>query len=164
MTFLDKVAQWVQRVLAVLDPETARFLFIPAFVLVVVFGVVIFVRKLLPPVCALAAIVARWAITLLGAVVLLVEMAIASGFRQAQRKPPALLYNFGDSVASWVTSLNAGAQVVAGQLSRLARMNLLLLLVLAGGWIWLWNYDHCPDGAKSCARPVSVWYAQVSSD
>ena len=164
MTLLDMIARWVQRVLAVLDPETARFLFIPAFVFVVVLGAVLFVRKLLPPACALAAILTRWAITLLGAFVLLAEMAVAAGFRQTTGKPPALLYNFGDAVASWVTSLSAGAQVVAGQLARVARMNLVLLLLLAGGWIWLWNYDHCPDGAKSCARPVSVWYAQVSSD
>ena len=164
MSLLDVVAEWVRRVLAVLDPQTARFLFIPAFVLVVVFGVVLFVRKLLAPACGLAAILARWAITLLAVLVLLGEMAIAAAFRQTERKPPTVLYNFGDAVASWVASLSAGAQTVAVQLSRLARMNLALLLLLAGGWIWLWNYEHCPEGATACARPVSTWYAQVSAD
>jgi hypothetical protein len=76
-----------------------------------------------------------------------------------------VVYNLGDMVASGAAGLTAGVRQVTTTMAGVAaRAKVPLLLVLSIGWIWLWNYQHCPDGAVGCARPVSAWYQQVSDD
>jgi hypothetical protein len=160
---LDAVADLVRRLLlAVLSPEKADAMFIPVFFLVVMAGFVMFVRRALPPLCRAAAVVLRAVVTFAGALVLLVEMAVAGGYRQRGTRPPAVVYNLGDSVAGGVTSLVTGSAKATAVVARAAQINVVVLLLVSLGWIWLWNDRHCPEGAARCSGPVSTWYAHVS--
>lgn len=162
---LDKVAELVHRVLGMFPADTATFLFLPVFVVVVMTGFVLAVHKLGPPLSRLSALVLTWVIAGAGAFVLLADMVIADGYRRRGAAPPRTVYNLGDAAASWAIGLTAGVRqattAVGGVLSR-AKVPVLLLL--SAGWIWAWNYQHCPDGAPGCDRPVSAWYQQVSAD
>ena len=162
---LDSVALAVRHVLAMFPPGAAEFLFLPVFVLAVMIGSVLVVRKLAPPASRLAAFLLTCLITGGGAALLLAEMAVAGGYRRRGVTPPSVLYNLGDAVASWVLGLTEGAQRMTGALAGLmSRAKVPVLLLLSVGWIWLWNYQHCPDGAAGCARPVSAWYQQISDE
>jgi hypothetical protein len=162
---LDDVDAVVRHVLGMFPADTAQFLSVPVFVLAVVIGFVLVVHKLAPPASRLAAILLTWLITVAGAVLLLAEMAAAAGCRKRGVKPPSVVYNLGDVVASWTVGLTAGAQLMTGKLATfLAGAKVPVLVLLSVGWIWIWNYQHCPDGAGGCARPLSAWYQQVSDD
>lgn len=163
MTLLDTIAGWVQRVLAVFAPETARALFIPAFLAVVVIGTALFVRKGLGPLCRLVAVLVRSAVTLCGALILLAEMGVATWYRQADTKPPTVVYTFGDAVASWITVIAERTRGMSAAATRVARVHLGVVVLVALAGFWLWNYRYCPDGATGCARPVAVWWAQLSA-
>lgn len=162
---LDRVADVVRTVLGVLPDDAAQFLFLPVFATVVVTGVVLLVRKVASPLSRLGAEVLTWGIIGVGAVALLAEMVVAGGYRQRGTRPPAAVYNLGDTVASWVVGLSAGVRrattAIGGALSR-AKVPVLVLL--SAGWIWLWNHQACPDGAPGCDRPVTIWYQQVSDN
>lgn len=166
MKLLDIVAEWVLWVLvAMFSPATAAFLSIPAIVLVVAVGSTIFVRKLLVPLGRTVAIVLGWAAVLVGALALLPEVAVAAGYRQASLRPPAVVYSFGDMVASAVATFGNGAQTTAAALGKVARINVFVMLLAVGAWIWWWNYSHCPDGAFQlgvCTRPITAWWADIT--
>ena len=160
---LDSVALIVRHALGVLPTDAANFLYMPVFMLAVMIGVVLVVHKLTPPASRLAAHLLTWLITGAGALLLLAEMAIAGGYRRRGVRPPSIVYNLGDAVASWATGLTSGARRATGALADvLSRAKVPLLLLLSCGWILLWNYQHCPDSAAGCAKPVSAWYQQVS--
>jgi hypothetical protein len=162
---LDTVATWVRRFLGVFEADTAEVLFLPVFVLTVVIGFVLVVHRLGRPASRLAAIVLTWVITAFGAFALLVEKVVAEGYRRRGVRAPSVVYNAGDVVAAWAIALTAGVlrltTLAAGVLSR-AKMPVLVLLSV--GWIWLWNYQGCPEGAVACDRPVHAWYQRISGE
>ncbi|MFI5932218.1 hypothetical protein [Actinoplanes sp. NPDC051494] len=158
---LDMMAELLLRLLGGLAPETAAVLFVPLFVVVVATAFVVFVRTALEPLCRAASFVLRTAFTLAGAVVLLGEMTVAGGYRRRGVRPPAVVYNVGDIVASWVTAASSGATRATTALARAARLNAVLLILVSLAWIWLWNDGYCPDEAASCARPVATWYDRI---
>ncbi len=165
MKLLDTLAEWVQVVLAVLPPAAAAFFSIPALVLVVAVGSTIFVRKLLLPLGRAVAMLLGWAAVLVGAVVLLLEVAVAAGYRQASLRPPAAVYSFGDAVASGVAVFGDKTQKATAALGKVARINVLVVLLVVGTWIWWWNHDHCADTtvqAGACARPITSWWAGIA--
>jgi hypothetical protein len=162
---LDSVADLVRRVLAIFPPDTAQVLFLPVFVATVMIGFVLIVHKLAAPLTRLAATLITWVITGAGAFLLLLDMVVADVCRRRGAKPPSVVYNLGDVVASWAVGLTGGTrQMLTSAAGVMARANVLLLIVVCGGWIWLWNDQYCPDGAAGCARPLSVWYEQVTSE
>ena len=166
MTLLDTIAEWVGRVLGVFPPSVATFLSIPVMVLVVASGATLFARRLLVPVGRAIIVVLGWVAVVAGAVVLLPEAAIASIFRQASRRPPAVVYSLGDAVASGVAALGRAVDNAAGTVNRLARTNGLVVILLVGAWIWWWNYNHCPDAAApsaTCVRPIAAWWSQITA-
>jgi hypothetical protein len=162
---LDTIATWVRRFLGVFEADTAEVLFLPIFVLTVVISFVLVVHKLGKPASRLAAVVLTWTITAFGALALLVEMVVAEGYRRRGVRAPSVVYNAGDVVAAWAAGLTAGVlrltTLAAGVMSR-AKVPVLILL--SAGWIWLWNYQHCPDGAVACDRPVHSWFQRVSDE
>jgi len=166
VTLLDGVAEGVQRILAVLPPGTAAVLSIPVLFLVVLIGSTLFVRKLLHPLGRAAATLVGGAAVLIGALVLLPEVAVAVGCRRASTRPPAVVYSFGDAIASGVAAIGREAQAAAAALHRVSGLNFLVVLVLVVAWIWLWNYNQCPEGpfeAAACTRPVGEWWAGLDS-
>ncbi|HEU4347694.1 MAG TPA: hypothetical protein VFR35_07890 [Actinoplanes sp.] len=160
---LDTVAEMVRRFLGMFSADTAEVLFLPVFAVAVMVGFVLAVHKLAPPLSRLAAVVLTWMITGAGAFVLLAEMVVADGYRRRGVRPPSAVYHLGDVVASWAVGLTAVVrQLTAALAGLLSRAKVPVLVLLSIGWIWLWNYQHCPDGAAKCDRPVSAWYQQVS--
>jgi len=163
---IDKVAEWVHWALSVLPPATAAFLSIPVIVLVLAVGSTIFVRKLLHPLGRAVSVLLGRAAVLIGAIVLLPEVAVAAGYRQASSRPPAMVYSFGDAVASGVVAFDSAAQAGAAALGKVARINLLVVLLLVAAWLWLWNHGQCPDGAVeagACVRPITAWWVSMGS-
>ncbi|GIE94628.1 hypothetical protein [Paractinoplanes rishiriensis] len=160
---LDKVAGLVRGILGMFPDSAAEFLFLPVFVVAVMAGVVLVVHRLAPPLARLAAIALTWLITGAAGLVLLAEMTIAGGYRRRGAVPPQIVYNVGDMIASGTIGMIGGVRQVTGAAgAALSRAKVPVLVLLSAGWIWLWNYQHCPDGAPGCDRPVSVWYQQVS--
>ncbi|MFC0002847.1 hypothetical protein [Micromonospora siamensis] len=159
MKLLDLLAGWIQR-LPVLPAEARGVLWLPLLFVVVAVGLRLLVRHALPPLGRLASAGFGLVAVLLGAVLLLPDLLVATAFRQGGNRPPAVIYGYGDAVVSLVLSLQRLGAGCAPVARRLAAVNLGLILLVAVGWLWWWNQRHCPDGSPgSCLRPVQMWTA-----
>ncbi|MFG1607800.1 hypothetical protein [Actinoplanes sp. NPDC049265] len=161
---LDLVAAFVARILGVFGAGAASFLFLPVFILTVVIGFVLVVQKLGGFLSRTVATVVTWAVAGAGAVLLLAELVVADGYRRRGARAPAVVYNLGDMVASWAAGLTTAVRNTAATVGgALGRANGWLLILISLGLIWYWNYQHCPEGAAGCARPVSAWVHQIGT-
>lgn len=164
MTFLDKVTDWIQTLLSVLPAKAQGFLWFPVLVIVVIVGVRLVVRHGLKWVGKIAAILLGWLIAAVGAALLLPDVLVASMFRLVRRRPPGLVYGYGDAVVGSVMSLTRLSGSTASGFARVARMNVAVIMVLSGLWLWGWNQSHCPYVARGsiCVRPVTQWFETLA--
>lgn len=166
MTLLDTVAGWVQRVLSALSPVAAEVLWFPVFVVVVFVLLMVLFRKGLPVAGRIVAAVLRWAVAVVGATLLLVDLAVATTYRRLRARPPSLVYGYGDAVASAVMGLTGAAGATTAVFGRAARTHALVVMVFCVGLLWTWNQGHCgePLGGETCLRPVAGWIQQLGPE
>lgn len=166
MTLLDTVAGWVQRVLSALSPAAAEVLWFPVFVAVVFVLLIVLFRKGLPVAGRIVAAVLRWAVAVVGAALLLVDLAAATAYRRLRARPPSLVYGYGDAVASAVMGLTGTAGATTAVFGRAARTHVLLVIIFCVALLWTWDQGYCGEalGEDPCLRPVAGWVQQLGHE
>lgn len=164
MSLLDDAAHWIREALA-FTPDFAAYLWFPVLVVAVFIAAMLFVRRLLPLAGKWGAASLRVLSALVGAALLVPDVVVATVFRRVQKRPPALLYHYGDAVAASMTGLARTSGAVAGGFAKLARIPVLLVMVGCAAVIWSWNHGHCPAPASTaCVRPFTTWVNAFSDD
>lgn len=166
MKLLDKAADWIREVLAFLPPRVVAYVWLPVLVVVVFIAAMLSTRRLLPLLGRLGATLLRALAALVGAVLLAPDMIIATVFRRVGRRPPAVLYHYGDIVAASVIGLAGTSGAVASALARVARIHASLVILGCTALIWTWNHDHCPatPATTACVRPFTSWVDAFDDD
>jgi hypothetical protein len=159
VNLLDTAVDWIQWALSVLPVEAREFLWLPLLVIMVFIALVLVIRKALPLVGRVGTTALRWAVVVLGAALLLPEVAVATIFRRRQTRPPGLVYGYGDAVATSVIGLVKAAGSMTTAFTRVSQVNILVVMLSCGGLMWMWNQNHCggTDPADACVRPVTRW-------
>jgi len=173
MTLLDEVARWVQRAMSGLPPDVRQVVWFPVFAAVVFIGLYLVVRKALPVVVQAVGMLARWVIIGVAAAFLLVEVAAAAACRRSGKKPPDILYSYGDAVGGSANGIVLAGTATKAVFARAARANALVIMLLVAFWLWEWNQAHCPTRVvvthgkqvthSTCVRPVSQWIQALNS-
>jgi len=95
---------------------------------------------------------------------LLPDLAVTIALGRLRRRPPAIVYAYGDAVLAAADGLEAiGRKVLSVGESAHRIPRALLLMVLAGTFL-LWNDQHCvatPDDI--CQSPVHHWTATTGA-
>ncbi|MEV4656285.1 hypothetical protein [Micromonospora sp. NPDC049301] len=164
MRVLDLLAGWIQR-LPVLPAQVRSVLWLPILALVVIIGLRLLVRRALPWLGRLATAGLGWLAVMLGAVLLLPDVLVSLVYRRTGNRPPALIYGYGDAVVEVALGLRRWAALATPASLRLARVNFGVVLLVALGWLWLWNQGYCPENSTGgyCVRPVEMWVAAVEA-
>lgn len=159
MRIIDLAVVWIDRLLSWLPAEVRQKLWFPILVFLVVLVIWLLVRKALPPLGRLLAVLLRSAAALLGAVLLLPDLLASTAFRLAGVRPAGIVYGYGDAVSSSVVALQELSGRSATGAQALARMNVLLIFVLSGVCVWGWNEGHCPPTPQrpACVAPITAW-------
>ena len=166
MNLLDKAADWIREALAFLPPRFVTFVWFPLLVTVVFVAAMLFIRRLLPLIGRLGAAVLRFLASLVAAVLLAPDMIIATVCRHVHRYPPAVLYHYGDAVATALIEVARMNSAVANALARVARINVIFVILGCAAVIWTWNQGHCPTvpAATTCVRPFTSWVDNIGDD
>jgi len=172
MTLLDEVARWVQRAASGLPPDTRQVVWFPVFAAVVFICLYLAVRKVLPVVGRAVGAPLRWLVIAVTAAFLLPEVVAAAVYRRCGRRPPDVVYTYGDAVGGSAKGMMAVGTATKTALARAARVNVVVIMLLAALWLWGWNQGHCPTRVvthgkrvthSTCIRPVSQWIQALNS-
>jgi len=136
MTLLDTVAEWVRRTLSALSPTAAEFLWFPVFVVVLFVMLMVLFRKGLPVGGRILTAVLRWVVTVAGAAMLLLDLAVATAFRWLRARPPSLVYGYGDVVASSVVWLTGAVGATTTAFGRAAKTHVLVVMICCAALGW----------------------------
>ncbi|MEU5674109.1 hypothetical protein ACGF3C_02130 [Micromonospora sp. NPDC047762] len=161
MMLLDRIIDGIQQVLSVLPDGARGFLWFPVLVAVVVVGLWFVIRHLLVWLGKAVVTILRWLIIGVGAMLLVPEVLTASVFRRAGNRPPGLVYGYGDTVAESVIGLTKLSDRTAAGFAWAARMHIVLIMLLAGLWVWGWNQNQCTSVTMvntTCVTPISQWF------
>jgi hypothetical protein len=159
VNLIDKIAAWIREVLAFLPPDVVDVIWFPVLVTVVFIAAMLLIRRLLPLLGRLAGASVRVLAALAGAVLLVPDMIVATACRSAHKRPPAMLYHYGDAVATSMIGVTRTSGAVSSGLARVARINVLLVMLGCAAVIWTWNHGHCPEAPATteCVRPFTSW-------
>jgi hypothetical protein len=163
---LDKVSAWIRGMLAFLPSGAADFLWFPLLAFAVFLAAMLSVRRLMPLVGMLAGALLRLLSALVGAVLLALDLAVATACRSAHRPPPAALYHYGDVVVGSMIAVARTSGAVTTGLARLARVNTFLVMLGCAVVIGAWNHGYCSDSPATteCVRPFDSWVDTFSRD
>jgi len=159
----DQVAAWILARLTWLPPTGEELAAVPVLVAVTLVALVIAVRQLIPRIGAFAV---GWLVPAVGfavtVVLLTVEFAVVQPFRRLHRRPPALLYGYGNGAVGFEGVVRDTCDAIVRQIDRLHRAWGWLLLVAAIYAVIRWGALYCdrqPSGG--CVSPVDAWLASV---
>jgi hypothetical protein len=166
VNLLDKIAAWIREVLAFLPPNVVAVIWFPLLAIVVFIAAMLLIRRLLPLLGRLAGALLRLLAALAGAVLLAPDVAIATAWRSAHKRPPAALYHYGDAVATSMIGVTRSSGAVSSGFARVARINVLLVMLGCAAVIWTWNHGHCPEAPATteCVRPFTSWVNTFGDD
>lgn len=165
MNLLDRIAGWIHDLLGILPPEAVDFLWFPVVVVVVFVAVMLVVRRLMPVVGRLAATLLQMLTAFVGAVLLVPDMAIATAYRSAHRQPPAVLYHYGDAVATSMIGVTRTSGAVSHGFARVAKAPVIVVMLVCAALIGGWNQGYCPpEPATQCVRPFTGWIDRFGDD
>ncbi|MEV0648054.1 hypothetical protein AB0I28_22585 [Phytomonospora sp. NPDC050363] len=158
MPALDKVSSGLRRLLASLAPSLDQYVWLPVMAVVVLIVVLLVARLGLPLAGRGTGRIVNGLVVVVGAVLLLPDLLVASGLRAFRRRPPSLLYAYGGMVKAGVIGLNRLVTTMGPAISKLAKKTFWLSLLLAGGLLLVWNDGYCERAeSASCAPPLAEW-------
>jgi hypothetical protein len=162
VTILDGVLRWIGDRLPAHPDGLRAAVALPVLTVALYAAVAVLVRRVLPWLAVGVLIPLLGAAARAGGVALLSVQALgAVPFRLAHRRPPSLLYQFGDAVPGATGALRRGVEAARVVILRLRGTPFLALVPVVGALIFWWDRDTCA-GTAGCVRPVRGWTAGVA--
>ncbi|MEQ4302615.1 hypothetical protein ABNF97_14650 [Plantactinospora sp. B6F1] len=164
MGALDGLAGWIRDV-PVLPGAARGVLWLPLLVVLVIGGLLLLVRRVLPWLGRLVGRALGVLTVAVGAVLLLPDLLVSYLYRRTGGSPPGAAYGYGDLVGELAIGLTRLSGLAAPAFARAARMHAFFVILLGVLWLWSWNNGYCPDeqASNGCVRPVADWLRTFES-